>query len=754
MILIFSTLTINARILTGNVADESQTPVCYANIAILDNDSTFLLGFMCDSIGNFNHDIPENSALIKVASAGYSNHVQAIPQDYNILNITLKQYAVSLQELVVSSERIVREKSGVMIFPTKRDKEYAHDGVSILQNMGITELNIDPISNNVSTISGQGVSMFIDGIPATKADIQNIPPENIRKIELLYSPKDPKFNGARVALNYIMVKYETGGYTKLNATQCFIYNSGDYSVYSKLTHKAMTFDVMASMGYFNSKHDGYQAISKYIFDKDEIVRDTKTTSQYTKTLTPNVSFRAQYAGKNTTISNLIGVSVDKAPDTWQKGDVKFNSSLYTPAEFESNNSSDSKGVEWTGQYNFDLQKGYALSISPYLNYYYIKELSNYQYGNAPTIINDIKEKALQSRLDINLSKQLGNQSIGGFIRGGYNNNNVKYAGSTLSGINQEEWWGGIGVNTNLQFGNLYWYMNLWASYSNIRINEERYRNVFPHLFTFANYALNQKSSLQFSAEYSIYCGNASMKSPIIIRNNEIDAVRGNPDLKNYGFFSTSLSYYWNPFSNLGLSAYAGVEYRHNPTVAIWEPGQTDGQSYMIKTYINDGDFTNFSLGVSASLRLFNNKLMLQASPSYQYYNLSGKAGHNLNNFSINAYALLYLNRIQLSAYYKMGSSRMSIYNTSHIPQYYYIAAAWSHKNLYIKLSANNIFSKGYKGSEVMQFGEYYNSTRTNFSTSYHPSLTLTVSYFFSYGKKVNRNDEVQSIAGANSAILQ
>ena len=56
--------------------------------------------------------------------------------------------------------------------PMARQKNAAADAISLLSQMAIPQIEVDPISQAVKTASGQGVSIFIDFLPVTAQDLQ------------------------------------------------------------------------------------------------------------------------------------------------------------------------------------------------------------------------------------------------------------------------------------------------------------------------------------------------------------------------------------------------------------------------------------------------------------------------------------------------------------------------------------------------------------------------------------------------------
>lgn len=170
-----------------------------------------------------------------------------------------------LHEVVIeaSNQRLNSEVSTYI--PMARQKNSAQNGVALLSQMSIPQIDVDPINLAVKTAHGQNVSIFIDYIPATSADLQGMKTQDVKKVEYYMHPSDARFQGAKYVINFVMQKYEWGGYTKLTADKWFGVNRTEGSLYSKMTYKRMTFDVFADERYLTNRHMGQTSTEHFNF---------------------------------------------------------------------------------------------------------------------------------------------------------------------------------------------------------------------------------------------------------------------------------------------------------------------------------------------------------------------------------------------------------------------------------------------------------------------------------------------------------
>ncbi|MDE6342563.1 MAG: hypothetical protein K2K93_09610, partial [Muribaculaceae bacterium] len=98
---------------------------------------------------------------------------------------------ITTQELneVFVEARMQSASSNISTYiPTARQKNAAANAISLLSQMAIPQIEIDPISQAVKTTSGQGVSIFIDFLPVTTQDLQGMRTQDVKKVEYYLHP--------------------------------------------------------------------------------------------------------------------------------------------------------------------------------------------------------------------------------------------------------------------------------------------------------------------------------------------------------------------------------------------------------------------------------------------------------------------------------------------------------------------------------------------------------------------------------------
>ena len=146
------------------------------------------------------------------------------------------------KEIVVEAQLQSTSATVSTYIPTSKQKNSSQTATDLLNRMAIPQLS-PGMGNSVKTTSGKNVDIFIDYLPASEQDMTGMRMADVKKVEYYDYPKDPRFQGCAHVINFIMQKYEYGGYLKAYANEFFIANSGQLNLYSKMQYKKMTYDV-------------------------------------------------------------------------------------------------------------------------------------------------------------------------------------------------------------------------------------------------------------------------------------------------------------------------------------------------------------------------------------------------------------------------------------------------------------------------------------------------------------------------------
>ena len=100
-----------------------------------------------------------------------------------------------------------------------------------LRQMAMPQIQINPVSEAVTDNAGGEVAIFINFLEASKEEMEGLRTPDVKKVEYLEFPTDPRFRGAQRVINIIVQEYAYGGYTKLTTNETAVLKRDiDYQV--------------------------------------------------------------------------------------------------------------------------------------------------------------------------------------------------------------------------------------------------------------------------------------------------------------------------------------------------------------------------------------------------------------------------------------------------------------------------------------------------------------------------------------------
>ena len=703
-----------------------------------------VLSFLCSTYGLDASAVRvEATDSIKATEVSASNNGATDTTSYN------------LQEVVVKSENVVRKGNLTELYPGKRDRRFAAGGKDVLSNMNLPEISVDPLTGDVRYADGQSVAIFIDYQPASSQQVADIRPQDIQRIDLIRSPEDPRFQGARIVANYIMRKYEYGGYSKIDATQFIPAFSSNLGLYSKFSYKKMTYDVSTGLGYINpGDHNGSDKRSEYQFGSVELERISRTLGNKSRQLSPRVSARATYSSKGIYISNTVGFNYSRLKPSERVEAVDF-SGIFESSQSSETRTKYSRGVVWNSNLYFPLHNGWSLNGGASFDWSDNRDNSAYTLLGYSPIVNLIAEQILSASGRVSLGKKLGDHSINLLGSGGWNRNKLDYLSSGNTAVYHREGYGQLGATLNLDFNGFSINPSVRLSLSSERVNESSYTRWLPKCYVPFYVQLTRRSSISGSFEFAYEAPETSLLSPVTVRNNEVDALRGNENLKNSPNYFTRLGYsnFFGQWLSLRIEAlYHRVDKQIMP---LYTPTESEeGLPMMITDVYNNGSVGNTTLKVTLSGSYFNNRLSASVSGAANYFSQRGDTRRVKWYPSMWLSASWYVGNFRINGYFNPIEKQYTPWWDLSTSAYWYLGAGYSYKDLYIELRFNNPFRKSYVQSRESSTGEAYSYSGTNYSPAYHQNVRLSLSYSIGYGKKVDRRDEVGEMQGSESIILK
>lgn len=666
-----------------------------------------------------------------------------------------------LQEIVVEgrTQRII--ESGVEYIPDKKTKKFAMDGISLLSNMMIPQLNITS-DNAVKTLSGEAVKIFIDYVEATDTDTQGLRPEDVLRVEVLDYPADPRFKQAEHAVNFIMRKYEWGGYTKLMSSGRLLFNEKIWGgLYQKFSYKNWLFDLNASgEGTWGSDDEDYSKETFRDFDFKgnhyaEVSRISSTDRYRARDNNQNASLRVSYGNDRMYLGHTVSFSRYGQPASDAYSRVEYDGLTLASSEALESTKAQSTHSWITGSYWFALPEDNSLQADWTMGFAGTRQRRSYRVDNLEPILSDNHLNFYYPHLTVTHAKNLGHgNTIGARIYSSYYIHDTRYKTydeSRIRSVNSEtrltvnyfqRWNFGLAVNALVGAQYIYGrqssvdYVHHWTPYGIISFN----------------YNLNSKNSFGLTGAWFDYQVFSDEADDITLRQDELMWYRGNPDLRNPDNKRITFNYTFIPYNIFSLNSQ--ITYNNAKHNSIYDYIVADGYDGIVRTYSDVNTEHNIDGAVSLTLKLFSGSLYLNGTGGIRRD--INRGSHPLDNTNFyGSFAIVWTYRnFFIRAFYNTPTRTVfgqQGYKTK-TPEEYGVRASYAIGNFKAQIIFSNWFSNGKIQREYS--APHYDFSGWNSKTPYTRFALLTVQYTFPYGKPLNRDNEIQTGPGGGAGFLK
>lgn len=665
----------------------------------------------------------------------------------------------NLDEVVVEAQlqRTGAQKSTYI--PTAKQKNASQSGADLIDQMGIPQLKVT-LGNSIETNSGKTVAVFIDFIPASENDLKAMRMSDVKKVEYYEYPSDPRLQGNPFVVNYVMAKYEYGGYVKgFNHTN-LLHFSEQLLGNVRLQYKKMTYDVMGYGWGHNSSHYGSELTETYRLPQPDsqikvFNRYSNTTKSKERRQQYFAAFKATYNSDRIQASTQINGSINRKPHSDRSGEVWYNPNDFPASDYSSTLSNFSKFISYNGYYFIALTKMNSITFTPSYIYSHTDQNTSYiENGYAP-ILNGASDNTNQLKGDIKFNHDFGKfGNILGFVRGSYEYNRTQYTGTANSLDKAKSSRFGIGANYNLTIGSFYGTTGFGWDWDRLQFGDMVDKPSSPWFDLSLQYGFREKHSVSTTFHYSTWQPSPSFKSDNIIQSSPLMRYTGNPNLLPSKSYDIGFRYTWLPNNNYSFSAFAWAWIVGDRYAYDYEASST-GILRTIKQPM--GSYAQGKYGITGTLRFLDRKLMFTGQIG-QVLNHNGKP-YNVNHSYIDWYARVryYLGNWNCTATYVSDNGSADgcmngIWNYGKSD--WYITIGWSNSDWNVRADFIDFSRWNWRSAKQVMRSKYYDTTEIMLNGQSHALIQLSATYTFGFGKKVNRDNEPGVSGSASSGILQ
>ena len=631
---------------SGVIKDAAdKTALIGVNVSLKQGDQQ-VSGTVTDAHGKFSLEAETGEFVLECSYIGYEpiGMSLAVSGNTNLGTIEMNEASTELGEVVVEGDAVIQKVDRQILLPNKEQLGASSDGMSLLQNLQIPRIVVNPADNTVKTLANQDVQLRINGIEASNSEVMAINPKDVIRIEYHDQP-GVRYNGAAAVINYIVKHRDTGGNLMLNASNGVTMPGwGEYHLAGKVNFGKSSFSLITHY----SPRDVYWTRTNaetYNFSTGTI--ENREVGEPTRFKMNPVNIGLTYNWTNGE-KNMLNITL--------RDFMKF-----TP---QSKTNRDSRLYQATDSFAIHDHES-TQSISPSLDIYYEHNLpdDNHLYFDlVGTYINSSNDRRFEQ---LPLGETVADTTdVLSRVRG----NKYSLIGEAI----YEKDWENIGLTVGVRH-NQQWVENTYLAGINdpygeadrstagrLEIVNDQIVNVLTTAETYA-FAEVQQRVKQFSYAVGIgamhtyieqagqkqsnwiarpqltlsydfgkgvfwkykgyvsgYQPSLSAMSDVAQQIDKYQIRQGNPNLKPVMFVANEMQLSWQS-KHVNLNLWANYSYDHKPIMDETFEQLIDGQSYAVRTYANHRGFHRLQVAPSVQVRVLNNSLIFTVAPFANYY---------------------------------------------------------------------------------------------------------------------------------------
>ncbi len=611
---------------SGVIKDAAdKTALIGVNVSLKQGDQQ-VSGTVTDAHGKFSLEAETGEFVLECSYIGYEPIGMSLTVSGNthLGTIEMNEASTELSEVVVEGDAVIQKVDRQILLPNKEQLGASSDGMSLLQNLQIPRIVVNPVENSVKTLANQEVQLRINGIEASSSEVMAINPKDVIRIEYHDQP-GVRYNGAAAVINYIVKHRDTGGNLMLNASNGVTMSGwGEYHLSGKVNFGKSSFSLLTHY----SPRDIYW---------------TRTNAETYNFSTGTIENRE--VGEPTRFKGNpvnLGLSYN-----WTNGEKNMlqialrDNMLFMP---QSETNRDSYLYQGTDSFAIHDHES-TQSISPSLDIYYEHNLPDdhhLYFDVVGTYINSSNDRRFEQ---LPLGETVADTTdVTSRVRG----NKYSLIGEAI----YEKDWENIGLTVGVRH-NQQWVENTYLGSADATVNmttaetyafAEVQQRVKQFSYAVGIGAMHtyieqggQKSSnwiarpqLTLSYDFgkgvfwkykgyvSGYQPSLSAMSDVAQQIDKYQIRQGNPNLKPVMFVANEMQLSWQS-KYVNLNIWANYSYDHKPIMEETYEQLIDGQAYAIRTYANHRGFHRLQVAPSVQVRLLQNKLIFTVAPFANYY---------------------------------------------------------------------------------------------------------------------------------------
>lgn len=554
LLALLSVLSTQAQNLTvkGRVADASQEAIMAANVSLWTTDSTLVTGVTTDAQGKFAlHRIKQGDYRLSVSFIGYRSEILLLNlnKSLELGEILLQEDAVSLGEVTVSASNVLQRVDRQIILPTEGQLKRSFGAYDLLDNLGISRLQVDKFTNSMSISGGGNVQTRINGIKVTDKELAAVRAKDVLRVEFIEDPgKQYGDEELGAVVNIILRRRETGGVVNFQFSDSPHTLWGENFLTAKFNYKNSEWgiDYFNKNGRYHSRLESHETFfmgDRTIDRIKEGVEDESTSLSLINNL--NLTYNLTKADKYV-FNAIFRNSINNAPyqnelnKMWAVGSTDF---IYS--DVRNHSTSYSPALDLYFQHALPHQQSIQMNVTGTL----IRSRNNRKYkeykdrqeplADILTLVDGNKRSVIGEAI---YEKSLKDVKLSGGARHYQMRTENEYKGSnpTTSEMNQAQTSAFLEVQGKVRDFSYAGSVGMTRAWFKEGDEEHTYYTFTPTVRL--SYDLKKRGFLRYRFNISPAIPSLGSLTDVEQAIDTLQIVRGNPLLKTYRQFTNSLAY--------------------------------------------------------------------------------------------------------------------------------------------------------------------------------------------------------------------
>ena len=536
-----------------------------------------------------------------------------------------------LAEVTVEAQSVIQKVDKQVLLPNKEQRRASHDGMSLLQNLQIPRIVVNPADNTVKTLANQDVQLRINGIEASNSEVMAINPKDVIRIEYHDQP-GVRYNGAAAVINYIVKHRDTGGNLMLNASNGVTMPGwGEYHLSGKVNFGKSSFSLMTHY----SPRDIYWTRTNaetYYFTTGTI--ENREVGEPTRFKGNPVNLGLTYNWTNGE-KNMLQIALRDNMLFMPHSKTNRDSRLYQGTDSfaihdHESTQSISPSLDIYYQHNLpDNNHLYFDLVGTYINSSNDRRFEQTPLGETVADTTDVLSRVKGNKYSLigeaiyekqweNIALTVGVRHNQQWMENLYNVQRDDVQGTKVSMTTAETYAFAEVQQRVKQFS---YAVGIGAMHTYIEQAGQKQSNWIARPQLTLSYDFGKGVFWKYKGYVSGYQPSLSAMSDVAQQIDKYQIRQGNPNLKPVMFVANEMQLSWqSKYVNLNL--WANYSYDHKPIMDETYELSTLSEAVspmVVRTYANHRGFHRLQVAPSVQVRVLNNSLIFTVAPFANYY---------------------------------------------------------------------------------------------------------------------------------------